>query len=212
MGHVNSAGYVVLNFMGIKVYGHHVAWMLQYGEVPSQMVDHKNGVRSDNRIINLRLVSPSQSICNTGPRSDSASGIKGVCFLKSKSSWQASIQINGTCINLGCFKSLDEAVICRKNAEAFYHGEFSRNRDGADGTWAPEMLLKKTMSNNKSGHNGVSFDTRSGKWCVRISVKGHYKQVGLFAELSEAVEARKRAEEENKEFTPLLRTSIPSVN
>lgn len=36
---------------------HRIIWMSRYGRIPANLViDHKNGIRSDNRLSNLRLV------------------------------------------------------------------------------------------------------------------------------------------------------------
>lgn len=67
--YVNRAGYVVGR---IKVDGaalwyraHRVIWMSVNGEIPIGMeIDHKNHDRSDNRIENLRLVTPSEQMQN----------------------------------------------------------------------------------------------------------------------------------------------------
>jgi hypothetical protein len=126
MGMVVGAGYVVLSFAGVKVYAHHVAWMLHFGEIPDQPVDHKNGVRSDNRIENLRLVSPSQSLMNTGIKSNNTSGAKGVHFDKGRQKWMAFIGANGIRTQLGRFTSFDDAVAARKAAEETHHGEYAR--------------------------------------------------------------------------------------
>lgn len=66
-GAVNGRGYVVFNvllksgraFMNL----HQVVWVLQYGCMPTQ-IDHINGNPSDNRIENLREVTPSENCLN----------------------------------------------------------------------------------------------------------------------------------------------------
>lgn len=44
---------------------------------------------------------------------------------------------------------------------------------------------------NKSGHRGVSWYTRSNKWRVRVSVRGRDYVGGMFDDLEEAAEAAK---------------------
>lgn len=56
---------------------------------------------------------------------------------------------------------------------------------------------QKIRSTNKSGTMGVYWDKRSGKWCAQISIVGARRHLGHFADLSEAVAARKLAEAEN---------------
>jgi hypothetical protein len=47
----------------------------------------------------------------------------------------------------------------------------------------------KLQSNNKSGHVGVSWHAKSGKWCVKV----RREYIGLFEKLEDAVAARKAA-------------------
>lgn len=49
------------------------------------------------------------------------SGIKGVCWSKSKGKWVATIQFKRTRIYLGSFLSIDDAIKARKAAEEKYY-------------------------------------------------------------------------------------------
>jgi hypothetical protein len=53
-----SHGYITFRLLGGHAAGHRVAWLLHFGEWPSGHIDHVNGIRSDNRIANLRDVTP----------------------------------------------------------------------------------------------------------------------------------------------------------
>lgn len=56
--------------------------------------------------------------------------------------------------------------------------------------------LTKLSSRNISGVIGVSFDKRSGKWAARLFYHGRYILNQTFTDFDEAVEARRRAEEQ----------------
>lgn len=50
-------------------------------------------------------------------------------------------------------------------------------------------LNRAIRADNKSGYKGVSWNKRSGRWLVHISVNGRIKHVGLFEHIEDAVEA-----------------------
>src|SRR5690554_4306112 len=52
---------------------------------------------------------------------DSSSGVKGVCWVKSRKRWNAYITIAGKSKNLGYFIDKEDAIKARKDAEEKYH-------------------------------------------------------------------------------------------
>lgn len=77
------------------------------------IVDHKNRVKTDNRLCNLRFVTKSENNINRD-------GVVGVYFDSKGNRWRASISINGTAIKLGSFKTKEEATEIRRRAELKY--------------------------------------------------------------------------------------------
>lgn len=68
------------------------------------MIDHINGVRSDNRIANLREVSCLQNLHGHFNKPVSCIGLRGVHKADSaKNPYRALISFNGKQINLGSF-------------------------------------------------------------------------------------------------------------
>jgi len=57
---------------------------------------------------------------------NNTSGFSGVCFLSKLNRYLAVIKINNKSIYLGKYKTLDEAVKVRKEAELKYFKEFRR--------------------------------------------------------------------------------------
>lgn len=53
---------------------------------------------------------------------------------------------------------------------------------------------KSLMSNNTSGHKGVSWRKSGSCWQAIITVNKKQKHLGYFSDLNEAIEARKKAE------------------
>jgi hypothetical protein len=55
-GYPGSDGYIQIGLIGNIYSAHRLAWLYIYGEWPTAVIDHKNWVRADNRIANLRDV------------------------------------------------------------------------------------------------------------------------------------------------------------
>lgn len=96
---------------------------------PDQEVDHINGVRSDNRLDNLRVATNAQNKRNAALRRDSTSGRKGVSWHKRDRRWVASIRKDNVLHRLGRFKDLDEAAKAYDEASVRLHGKFSKNNE-----------------------------------------------------------------------------------
>lgn len=107
-GTKNREGYIVVFLWGRPLQGHRIAWALHYGSWPSGPIDHINRQPSDNRIANLRVVTPSQNSLNRGVQSNNRLGVKGV-YADKKGGYRAAITVNGKRHNLGRFDTIDQA-------------------------------------------------------------------------------------------------------
>lgn len=95
-------GYIQIGLCGQSYLAHRLAWLYVYGAWPNGCIDHKNGLRKDNRIVNLRDVSHCGNMQNLrGPMSNNKAGLMGVRFTKGK--WQAEIRTAGVRRYLGRF-------------------------------------------------------------------------------------------------------------
>ena len=112
-------GYLSGGIYGFKLKAHRVAWKYVHGFEPIQ-IDHINGIRTDNRIENLRAVDAAENHKNVGLRKDNSTGIAGVRFNSAKKKWQAQITISRKQIHLGLFDSFDEAKAVRLAAQQTY--------------------------------------------------------------------------------------------
>lgn len=120
---IEQQGYVVIRIDGLSYKAHRLAWLYVYGKWPS-LLDHINGVCTDNRIANLREATYSQNQQNSRPRYTGKSHFKGAS--RDRGKWRATIVIDGRQKYLGGFNTPEEAHAryCQVAQETF--GEFAR--------------------------------------------------------------------------------------
>lgn len=116
----NGQGYRQGAIGGVHFEAHRVIWSIHYGEWPSDQIDHINGVRADNRISNLRVVTAQENRRNASMRRDNTSGVCGVCWHKNKKKWMAKIKIDGCDKYLGLFTTIEAAAAARAEASRRY--------------------------------------------------------------------------------------------
>lgn len=129
-GGVSNHGYVAI-WLGSRLYlAHRVAWFVTFGRWPESQIDHINMSRTDNRLSNLREAQPRQQAMNRRTRTDSSSGLKGVCLRdgheKRRKKYAARIKVGGKTIVVGNYETPDEAAIAYAEAARKYFGEFAR--------------------------------------------------------------------------------------
>lgn len=107
-GSKDGNGYMTLTVSGKKIKSHRAAWFLTYGYLPEKFIDHIDGNRTNNAILNLRLVDRVQNAQNMRKaKSNSPSGLIGA--FRHKHKWRSQIVVNKKTINLGCFNTAEEA-------------------------------------------------------------------------------------------------------
>lgn len=130
-GTLDSHGYwqfsVCVNGVGKILRAHRVIWLLAHGSWPKEDIDHINGDRADNRLVNLREASRSENNCNRAMRANNSSSVKGVCFHKGAGKWMAYIQSERNRIHLGLFANLADAECAVRVARERIHGKFANH-------------------------------------------------------------------------------------
>lgn len=124
-------GYLIGAVFNKPLIAHRVIWCMVKGDWPVQ-IDHENGVRDDNRWLNLRDVTNQVNHQNVGLQRNNKSGQSGVNWSTKEKKWIARINVNGANKRLGAFDDLSSAVEVRRAAEREYgyhpnHGDRVRN-------------------------------------------------------------------------------------
>lgn len=125
-GTLLHSGYLGICIGPKRWQAHRIAWALHHGAWPKDQIDHINGIKTDNRICNLREATNSQNGKNLKLSKANKSGVKGVCFCKQTNKWRALIKVNFKQIDLGRFTDLKDATNARKIAEEKYFKEWNR--------------------------------------------------------------------------------------
>lgn len=120
-------GYVVISIDRKKYKRHRLIWFYVHRVWPSEDLDHINGIRSDDRIDNLRKVHRAQNLWNAARTFRNTSGHKGVSWQPDRNKWKAYINANGVNHSLGDHERIEDAIAARKSAEQRLHKGFARN-------------------------------------------------------------------------------------
>ena len=116
----NAKGYLRVNIDGRSYRLNRLAWLYVHGHWPRFLVDHRNGIRSDNRIDNLRDATASENQRNRrGANVNSESGILGVRFVGGRNlsrPYRATVWENGKPRSLGYYETAQEAAMIAAEA------------------------------------------------------------------------------------------------
>lgn len=122
-GTAHCRGYSVVRVFQRQFLAHRLAWFYANGTWPPEQVDHVNGIRTDNRLCNLRLVSAAHNLQNQrAARSNNrTSNSLGVSFHKARAKWRARITVDGVEIHLGLFDTESAAHTAYLSAKRTHH-------------------------------------------------------------------------------------------
>lgn len=88
-------------------------------------IDHRYGVKYDNRKSELRIATIQENNRNKTYVSSATSGFIGVSYRKDRQKWRAYISVNNKQIPLGSYVMFTDAVKARLEAEIKYFEEFT---------------------------------------------------------------------------------------
>lgn len=105
--------YFKINNKKFILKSHQFAWYITNNEIVDE-IDHINGIRNDNRIVNLRKVNSQQNKFNN-------TKAKGFYFHKGRNKFRSRIKVDGVDIHLGYFNTENEARKSYLDAKKIYH-------------------------------------------------------------------------------------------
>jgi hypothetical protein len=110
---LSTKGYCRIAYKGKDIKAHRLAWYLMTGSFPKDQIDHKNGIKTDNRFSNLREATNSQNAQNKT--------CTGAYLSKDTNKWISSIKVDSKKTYLGSFNTKEEAMKAYKEAKKKYH-------------------------------------------------------------------------------------------
>jgi hypothetical protein len=115
-GTLGNHGYWVITINKNKYLAHRIAWLLVFGILPDTELDHRNRIKTDNRISNLRTSSRRENCRNINMRANNTSGYTGVTWEKSRKKWKVQIRTDGgERKDLGRFLDINDAISAYNN-------------------------------------------------------------------------------------------------
>jgi hypothetical protein len=201
-GTLNNQGYTMLvRCVGRKHFyysAHRAAWFYMYGYWPENHIDHINGNRNDNRIINLREATQSENARNREKqKSITSSKYKGVVSCGNKM-WCAQIKRDSKNRYLGCYELEEEAALAYNIAALESFGDYAKINT------LPTLCIEnvKTLKIQaaklrrkklSSRYKGVSFQKDINKWTSKIAINKRRIYLGSYNSEEEAALAYNKA-------------------
>lgn len=123
-GCLTEEGYWTISINGKKYKRGRLCFLMEYGRFPIQCVDHKNRIKHDDRICNLREASQTQNSWNYPERKKKSDLPEGVRITKS-GKFLARISYNKIKISLGSYNTANEASFVYQKKRRELYGEFA---------------------------------------------------------------------------------------
>lgn len=209
-----------VEFMGTRTRCSLIAWAFTHGEWPDRYVVHLNGIKSDNRICNLKLHERYRSPEKKADRLtdeeikssfeyDHESGLVFMIICGERVHREKlSVMSNGTNTQYMMVYFKSNSFLSHRLAWFLYYGKWPENhidhinQDGCDNrivnlrdvSRSENLRNARRSKSNTSGVTGVFWHKVAKKWHAQIVVKGVSIYLGLFEKIEDAAEARSEAE------------------
>lgn len=122
VGHTDSDGYTIISVSGGSYKAHRLAFLFMMYRWPDGQVDHRDGIRSNNKWSNLRSSTHSQNQQNRKPNKGSVE--KGVTWIEKSRKWNVRLTEDERKRSFGRYESLEIACEVSRREQKRIHGEF----------------------------------------------------------------------------------------
>lgn len=128
VGSVKKNGYIYFSFSKKNIAAHRLAWYFHNGSCdPKMEIDHRNGIRSDNRIDNLRISTANDNQHNKPLQTNNSSGAKNVYWNKQCRKWQVKLNVNKKTHHIALFDDIEDAKKCAIEARNKFHALYANH-------------------------------------------------------------------------------------
>lgn len=126
VGHPDAKGYLLVRILGRMFKTHRVVWCMQTANWPLRDVDHKNEIKNDNHLENLRLATTQQNGRNRGKQKNNQSGYKNVSRSGKSNRWYVRIGVKNKTHYFGSYSDPVAAAEVAKLASRKLFGTFAK--------------------------------------------------------------------------------------
>lgn len=123
-GSLNVDGYIRVQVKNTRYAAHRLIFYIHHGYMPN-VIDHINGIKSDNRIENLRSADYHKNGMNQKLHIDNTSGCKNV--FRQNNKWCVRLRINGKNTWFGGYEDIELAELVAIEARNKHHKEFANH-------------------------------------------------------------------------------------
>jgi len=112
-GYKSGDGYIRIGIDGKSYSAQRLAHLYMEGYLPEYEMDHKFGIKDDNRWSEIRHITHACNMQNKKKYRNNSSGFVGVYWSNSDGRWKSQITINGCQTFLGTYKDKISAALAR---------------------------------------------------------------------------------------------------